>query len=249
MVRVTRANSTIPITVDTKTRKLIDDLNNNRVIALGDQPRWPRRGKRADVPVDMSFEVTKMVIEAALTSKRLRFAKLRGTMLASGGAADHARHTEIVFLIARLLPRSNLLCLNIGEWGHASNPSYKAVTNSLRYTKIGNLYWNKPSSAADLYFSDAQGYLKNNRKKDFFKHESTRAENRSFSEIGCQAWWDLQRPFYQRVDTELQDTGRTARCKTKCRLMRCHGLNKSELRCCLCTRHPSRYCHHHRKNL
>jgi hypothetical protein len=143
MRRVTRANSTIPITVNAATSRLIKKLKKNEVIALGDHVKWPNANGKASVQVDMSFEITKKVTTAALTSRRLRFAKLGGSMLANGGAADAARHTEIVFLIAELLPRSKLLCLNMGEWKLASDDSYKALTRSLKHTYIGNMYWEK----------------------------------------------------------------------------------------------------------
>jgi hypothetical protein len=38
------------------------------------------------------------------------------------------------------------------------------------------------------------------------------------------------------------------RCKRTCRSSRCHGMNKRNETCCLCTSSRSKYCHHHRKD-
>jgi hypothetical protein len=247
--RVTRSTSGIKKTVRQSVKNLIEELNREELIALGDQPGWPRRHSSL-VPSDMSLDETKAVITAALRSKSLRFAKLRGTMLANNGAANKAMHTEVVLLIARLLPQSNLLCLNIGEWGDATDDAYGKITDSLKHTNIGNLYWNKQAgtSNAPQFIAPATAQLRRNRLKDFYKLESVRDDIRAFSRGGCQSWWNTGTNFFQRVDAELLVTSSTARCNSNCRLMRCHGLNKAGLRCCLCTRHVSRYCHHHREN-
>jgi hypothetical protein len=250
--RSTRSTSGIQRTTPPDVQRLITRLNNDDIIALGDQPGWPSNNPRVSlVPLGMTLLDTKAVVTAALGSKSLRFAKLRGTMLVDSGAANAKKHTEVLYLIARLLPQSNLLCLNIGEWGDASDEAYRRITESLPHTTVGNLYWNRPGNAPQ-YVAPATAHLRKNRLKDFYKLESLRREIRQFAIGGCQAWWSLTnvagvRPnFFQRVDTELNDTNPTARCKTRCKLMRCHGLNKAGLRCCLCTRHSSNYCHHHR---
>jgi hypothetical protein len=249
--RATRSTSGIQRTTPRSVQRLIDRLNNEELIALGDQPSWPNNGPRASlIPSGMTLADTKAVITAALRSKSLRFAKLRGTMLAdqNNGAANKRMQTEALLLIARLLPQSHLLCLNIGEWGDAADDAYGAVVKNLKHTNIGNLYWNRQArtSNAPQYILPATLQLRRNRQKDFYKVESVRGDIRVFSVGGCQAWWSVGPSFFQRVDAELQNTSRTARCKTACKLMRCHGLNKAGLRCCLCTRHPSNYCHHHR---
>jgi hypothetical protein len=247
--RSTRSTSGIQRSVNPNVQRLIDRLEGDELIALGDQPGWPRRSQSASlVPSGMNLTETKSVITAALQAKGLRYAKLRGTMLADNGAANNRMHTEVLLLIARLLPRSNLLCLNIGEWGDASDASYGKITESLKHTNIGNLYWNRQArtSNAPQFIIPATLQLRRNRLKDFYKLESVRVDIRPFTVGGCQSWWSTGASFLQRVDTELQDTNRTTRCKTACKLMRCHGLNKAGLRCCLCTRHPSNYCHHHR---
>ena len=252
MRRVTRSKSGVQRTTPPNVQRLIDRLNNDDIIALGDQPGWPNNNPKVSlIPLDMTLADTKAVISAALGSKSLRFAKLRGTMLADNGAANTRMHTEALSLIARLLPKSNLLCLNIGEWGDATDEAYRKITESLPKTTIGNLYWNRPGNAPQ-YVAPATAHLRNNRLKDFYKLESVRSEIRRFAIGGCQAWWGLSnatgaRPnFFQRVDAELKETNPTTRCKTKCKLMRCHGLNKARIRCCLCTRHQSKLCHHHR---
>jgi hypothetical protein len=253
MQRTTRSTAVTRRATPPNVQRLIDKLNNDDLVALGDQPLWPSNSPRASlVPSGMTLRDTKDVVTAALQSKGLRFAKLRGSMLVESGAANQRMHTEVLNLIARLMPQSNLLCLNIGEWGDASDNSYKAITEALKRTSIGNLYWNRPGNAPQ-YIAAATAQLRINRKKDFYKLESVRVGVRAFSVGGCHAWWSLSttvvpnRPnFFQRVESELQDTNPTARCKVNCKLMRCHGLNKAGLRCCLCTRHASHYCHHHR---
>ena len=186
-----------------------------------------------------------------MRSSRLRLAILRGTLVRD------VDETALLNTIASELPRSNILCLNIGEFGAASREAYEGIVTALRLSSVGHLYWNSPGPASGL-IAQAKGILQENRKSDFYKIEAVRAEVYKFMKHGCHAWWDMQpdrkvdgvqkRGVHTIATAMLNDKSPTKRCKVRCQLSRCHGINKNRLRCCLCTRSNDHYCHHHRRN-
>lgn len=233
-------------------QRLVSSLNEDRYVALGDEVGWPP-GLKINIPVDNSLAEATAIVKAAMRSPRLRLAKLRGTMVGS----NPDRQTRLLRVIAAELPHSNLLCLNIGEFGYASHDAYSEFVDGLRLSSIGHLYWDtgRGTSPADDLIEEAKQILRDNRKSDFYRIEAVRDEVYQYLRHGCHAWWNMQ-PDRQ-IDGRnvrgvrstslrmLQDTQPTQRCRVACRLARCHGINKKRLRCCLCTRDPSRYCRHH----
>jgi hypothetical protein len=242
-------------------QRLIDDLKANKFVALGDETRWPRSPLKSAGEAGNSLKEARAIVRAAMTSTRLRVAKLRGESLMLNPNAD--QQTELLTLIAKLLPRSYILCLNIGEFPAARLSAYELIVQNLPESFVGNMYWDSgkgPNPAPDLV-PDARHILKENRRKDFFRLELMRPEVFQFARHGCHAWWDIQE---KRIDGKkgcvnvaremIENTKPIPnpdapgfRCKVGCKQSRCKGLNSAKKRCCLCTRHESGYCHHHRK--
>ena len=233
-------------------QRLVSSLNENRYVALGDEVGWPA-GLKTNVAVDNSLAEATAIVQAAMRSTRLRLEKLRGTMVGS----NPDRQTNLLRVIASELPRSNLLCLNIGEFGYASHDAYVELVDALRRSSVGHLYWDtgRGASPADDLIEEAKQILRDNCKSDFYKIEAVRDEVYQYLSHGCHAWWNMQpdRQINGRTvrgvrttSLEMLDkTHPTERCRVACKLARCHGINKKRLRCCLCTRHPSRYCRFH----
>ena len=176
---------------------LVGFLQDNEIVALGDHANWPRRSNaKALVPNSLSVEEAKSVVTAALTSSRLRLAMLRGTMLKP--SATPAEQTEVLSLIATLLPGCSLVCLNLGEWSQASYEAYEMILKNLSETGIGHLYWNSPETVqgTDALKPYAIEILRENRKKHFYLMQAADGEVWEFLKGGCQAWWNPQKDRY-----------------------------------------------------
>ena len=182
-----------------KVEDLVGFLQDNEIVALGDHPNWPRSDAKALVPNGLSVEEAKSVVTAALTSSRLRLAMLRGTMLKP--SATPAEQTEVLSLIATLLPGCSLVCLNLGEWSQASPEAYEMILKNLSETGIGHLYWNTPETVqgTDALKPYAIEILRENRKKHFYLMQAADGEVWTFLKGGCQAWWNPQKDRYLRA--------------------------------------------------
>jgi hypothetical protein len=225
--------------IGTSIQKLVTGLQNDEYIALGSAVGWPRNLK-VSAPVGVSLVEAQAIVRAAMRSSRLRLAMLRGTLVRP------ADQTALLKTIASELPRSNILCLNIGEFDAASREAYEGIVNALQLSSVGHLYWDRRGPFAYSLIAQAKGILQENRKTDFYKIEAVRAEVYKFMRVIIN---DKQMRGVNTIATAmLNDTSPTERCRVRCQLSRCHGINQKRLRCCLCTRSNDHYCHHHRRN-
>ena len=225
--------------IGTSIQKLVTGLQNDEYIALGSAVGWPRNLK-VSAPVGVSLVEARSIVRAAMRSSRLRLAMLRGTLVRP------ADQTALLKTIASELPRSNILCLNIGEFDAASREAYEGIVNALQLSSVGHLYWDRRGPFAYSLIAQAKGILQENRKTDFYKIEAVRAEVYKFMRVIIN---DKQMRGVNTIATAmLNDTSPTERCRVRCQLSRCHGINQKRLRCCLCTRSNDHYCHHHRRN-
>lgn len=236
--------------------RLLQLLQSNSLVALGDVSMWPKNDLRHSVPSDMTMEEAKAVVTNAFRSKRLRLATLRGTMIRGSSIQTHS---EMLKHIAHELPNSNVLCLNLGEWNKADRQSYTELVNSLPHSDIGHLYWDSapdPMGNTNLK-ATAMHHIRQNRTKDSYRIATVHPEVLPFMKVGCKAWWNLQpsrtmggvfkKGIVEVTHEMLGNKEPTDRCKQRCITNRCHALNKQKKRCCLCVRPPHRYCHHHRR--
>ena len=157
-------------------------------------------------------------------------------------------HTHVLTYLAQRLPGSRIVCLNVGEYTDASLDAYHALVRALPQTYVGNLYWQDPDPTAGSGLKEqARAHLRANRRKDFYRAQLVHdALWHDVLRHGCKAWWNAQEETREISRALWNDVSPTARCSARCRLQRCKGLNKQNKRCCLCTRHASGYCHHHR---
>lgn len=220
-------------------QRLIADLVGEQLDSLSDI--GPARLRKRSVPNGITLDEAKAIVDAACASRRLRIASIRGTCVA------HRYHTALFTHIALSLAGSRIICLNVGEFTEASESAYRALVDTLPETYVDNLYWQHPDPMAGSGLKEsAQDALRRNRTKPFYRAQLLRDEVWSFLKFGCKAWFNPKEST-RRVSQELwSETAPTARCKQACRLSRCKGVNRHDNRCCLCTRHMSGYCYHHR---
>lgn len=220
-------------------RSIVSDLEAEELDSLSDF--GPVRVRKRAVPNGITLDEAKAIVDAACASRRLRIASIRGTCV------SHRHHTALLEHIARSLSRSRIICLNVGEFTEADESAYRALVDTLPDTYVGNLYWQDPDPMEGSGLKNrARDAIRKNRTKPFYRAQLLRNDVWSFLKFGCKAWFNPQEST-RRISQELwADTAPTARCKKGCRLSRCNAVNARDERCCLCTRHVSGYCHHHR---
>ena len=202
----------------------------------------PTRGVSKRAPSHaMNLREVRALISAAFSSKRLRIASLRGSMVSA------RLHTATLQHIARELPGSRVVCLNVGEFTDASQESYEQLVSALPHSYVGNLYWHDPDPMAHTELKrHAMQALRGNRVKPFYRAQLLSDTVWHFLKHGCKAWYDAQDSTRDAARRKWDSTQPTDRCVRRCKSARCKAVNLRMERCCLCTRDASGYCATHR---
>jgi len=222
---------------------LLASLREGGLFSLSDiGPRYvPKRA----VPSGLTLDEALAVVDAALSTPSLRTAAIRGTCLAR---SSPSAQSALLLRVAERLPGSRVLCLNVGEMGEASHEAYAALVDALPRSFVGNLYWHDPDPMSGTGLKEkAKEALRQNRRKAFYRSSLLDDETWRFLKHGCKAWYNPKESSRDVARAALERGEGAERCRVKCQKRRCLGVNRRQERCCLCTRHESGYCRHHRK--
>jgi len=202
----------------------------------------PSRGvAKLAAPQAMNLREAQALRSAAFSSKRLRIASLRGTMV------GRHLHTATLRHIARELPKSRVVCLNVGEYTDASQESYEELVRALSHSYVGNLYWHDPDPMAHTELKQqAMQALRGNRVKAFYRAQLLSDVVWHFLKQGCKAWYDAQDSTRDVSMQKWSSIQPTERCIRRCKSARCRAVNLQLERCCRCTYDASGYCASHR---
>lgn len=237
--------------MDASIEALISKLRRNELVALGSHGSYPRRAANlaSSLPRGKGIDACKAVVRAAFSSKRLAVAMISGT------AVPAKDHTELLNAVAHNLPKSRVVCLNLGEFTHADEESYAALESAIARSFVGNLYIQDPVTASDrARKTRLKQYLNVNKRKPGYRQQIARDDAWQFLKFGCNAWFN-PKPATRSAALNWAQDGRPEHCKKGCSAQnaqrpgkgqRCRGISANGRRCCLCTRHASKYCHHHR---
>ena len=221
---------------------LVHRLEHDELVSLSNY--GPARMKaRASAEQQLTQAEAEAILRAACRSRRLRVMSFRGTLV------DRRLHTHVLTFLAQHLPESHVVCLNVGEFTDASLDAYRALVRALPHSFVGNMYWHDPDPTKGTQLKTmARDALRDNRKKDFYRAQlNDDALWDAVLRFGCKAWWDATTETRDVSKRLWADGAPTPRCKSRCHLKRCKAVNKRDQRCCLCTRDPTGYCHHHKK--
>lgn len=222
----------------------LEKLREGETFSLSDI--GPRYLPKMAIPSGLSLEEALAVVDAALSTPSLRMASIRGTCLAH---SSPSAQSALLRRVAERLPGSRILCLNVGEMGEASREAYTALVDALPRSFVGNLYWHDPDPMSGTGLKEkAQAALRQNRKKAFYRASLLDDETWRFLKPGCKAWWKAKESARDVARAAFERGEGAERCRVNCQKTRCMGVNKRQERCCLCTRHESGYCRHHRRS-
>ena len=174
------------------------------VVAVGGYDGWPNDGRHVSIGTDHTLKDAKAIVDATMSSPNVRLAVLLGSMVTS------RNETQLLSHIADKLPGSNVICLNIGEFGSASLDAYQRIVAALPHSIVGHMYWNKgkgPCVADDLV-EQAQIYLRQNRRKTAYKVNLLQVE--PYMRKGCNAWWNPQPSTFQQAHADLRKSTKSA---------------------------------------
>lgn len=237
------------MTLDATVAALIQRLKANELVALGSHGSWPANAPSAQVPRNKGLDACEAIVRAAFKSKRLAIAVLTGTLVRGRD------HSQLLTTIAANLPGSRVVCLNLGEFSDADDAAYAALEAALPRTFVGNLYIKDPVNAAERARKRRiKDILNANKRKAGYRQQIARDDAWRLLKHGCNAWFN---PKAATRDAAVQwaQERKPEHCKRGCSSdniarpgpgQRCRGISGTGRRCCLCTRHPSLYCHHHR---
>jgi len=240
----------------------MQQLEDHDLVALGRYGSWRKRDMlklSAEMPVFRSLDDARLVLTQAMLCPRLAVLILRGSVTLD--KIPRAQHNLILEHIANLLPRSHVVCLNLGEFVNIPQPVAKKLLSGLKHSFVGNLFleWDTQPQ----WKAAAKEILKANKRKWGYRMQLADEDAWKLLEKGCNAWLQptamgrqyalaysdgglAARGKQNYTGSSAPDDG-TRQCKRACKSKRCRGLSKRRLRCCLCTRDESGRCHHHRR--
>lgn len=237
---------------------LVSDLHKNKLTVLHSD-HLPRGRKDWLI----------LIIKAALASKALRVARILGSLV------DGAFHSEVLQVIADRLPGSNVFCLNVGEFEHASPQVYLSLVHALAMSRVAHLYWHDPdpvqahtitmNGETKSYKEWAKHFIAKNRFTDWYMAQMSderlwariEKERRLDGGAVCKAWWDIKYNKDARLKRKEKwdeghvwegstALGESVSRKGRCKSQRCRAVSRrKKTRCGLCTKKSHGYCHLH----
>lgn len=244
-----RDRKSIPMRKDVN--NFIARIKHENLLAIGHRESWPKRDKRlknlyADFPPGRSLEEYKSIISAACASKRLAILMVKGTLI------GQIYHDELfTHVMKELVKSTSIICVNFGEF-HVED-GYAKLVNALPNTFVGHCYYTDPVTPPQREIKKkCKKVLSRNRLKWGYRAQLARDDVWGILQHGCQAWWNPKEKGREYAvkysqDYKLHASKYPQRCRRDCLIRRCAGLSvSSQKRCCLCTRHASGYCRHHR---
>lgn len=232
-------------------RDTIDRLQRDEIISLGSHGQHPVAMRRyvATIPHGRSIDEVEAIVRAAFRSKRVAIA------IVTGGVVTAANQGRLLTAVARELPGSRVVCLNLGELRDAGAAAYARLEQALGDSYVGNLYIDDPVTPQEhARKTRLKAIVKENKRKDGYRQQLARDDAWALLQRGCNAWFN---PTAQgrAAAVAWRDAQAPAHCRQRCSSanpvrpgtgVRCRGISSRGVKCCLCTRHESRYCHHHR---
>lgn len=232
--------------------KFIARIKHEELVAIGHRETWPKRDKRlknlyADFPPGRSLREYKLIISAACASKRLAILMVKGTLI----TGIKNRNELFTHVMKELVKSNSIICVNLGEF--QVNDGYAKLVNALPNTFVGHCYYTDPVTKYQREIKiRCREVLSRNRLKWGYRAQLARDDVWGILQHGCQAWWNPKNKGREYAvkysqNYKVHASKYPQRCRRGCRIRRCAGLSaSSRKRCCLCTRHASGYCRHHR---
>jgi hypothetical protein len=229
---------------------LITRLRADKIIALGSHIDYPAayRDRVAAFPRLCTITQYEQIIEAAFKSKRVAIAIVTGSLVAEQYQA------RLLAKVTACLPKSRVVCLNVGEIRNVSTARLNALEAAVASSYVGNMYLADPINPAERARKNRlKEMLHTNKRKEGYRSQLARDDAWQLLRVGCQAWFNPTEQARAAAGVWANNDW-PQRCKRGCAShnpknpgpgQRCRGISSLGKRCCLCTRHVSKYCHHH----
>lgn len=183
-----RPQRTPNCTSDSKKREinsLVDSIGNGQVVALGHWDRFPMNSEWRRVPTSIQLKEWETLLDAAMQKNGIAI------MIVTGTVIQEQLHTAVLNAIAKRLPNSSLIALNVGEFD-ASEESYDALALALADPAciVGHLYFRDPVSVEERKRKTrVRKVLRHNRTKDAYLQVLARDE--VWKMRGANCWFNF----------------------------------------------------------
>lgn len=252
----TRSRSGMERKMSGKLDKLIRDLKKNKYVSVGANTTSKLNASLAVFGEKELTSFYKPLISAIFTSPRVAVALVLGTRF------SEKKHGEILEYISQLLPKSNVVCLNVGEFTTSPTPLIRALPKSI----VGNFWYSETSSTEKERLS-MRKITKENISKWGYKSQIARDDVWEVLKTGCKAMRNptkMTRKYAVKYaseksreeEDERNSKSKTqrnymARCTNTCTQKRCIAavdVDGESLRCCNCASGDSKFCSSHDLN-
>lgn len=140
----------------------------------------------ARVPLGRGIDAYLAIVETALRSKRLALAIVLGSLVS--GPNNQSR---LLSAVARALPASRVVALNLGEFGDATEAAYAELELGLPRSVVGHLYITDPLTEHQKERKTRLlAILRQNRGKAGYKQQIAEDDAWLILKAGCNAWFN-----------------------------------------------------------
>lgn len=195
------------------------------------------------IPSNLSLAQLQEVVRAMRGTRKLFIVSMQNKL--SLGANNAANVRSLITTLEEVLPTTNILCLNFGEYAAAVDDDWERLLAAVQKSHVGHIYIseNMISPQMKRRFIAA---VRENRRKARYRNVVQDTQFTQLFDRGCNPWYSMRRQINSyEANGQMQNNSADHLCRVNCRLHRCKGRNRRGTRCCLCVT-EGEYCRWHR---